>query len=181
MAPPSQEKSSFYVTLTSFCYLLIASELTSTETCVAVKQTVLLPCVVSPMSGRVVLSPYRKALPSAICTVNFLPDLYRHCPFLTSASLTILFERTASSPALSSPYLCHWLFPSVAPSITHLLADRLPEVCMQWGSKDCEGSFALVLVLIGWLFTCVADFLSSLSLCSVPGIKPSMCKAFNKC
>ena len=165
MAPPSQEKSSFYVTLTSFCYLLIASELTSTETCVAVKQTVLLPCVVSPMSGRVVLSPFQKALPSAICTINFLPDLYKHCPFLTSASpLTILFEKTASLPALSSLYPCHWLFSSAAPSITHLLADRLPEVCMQWGGKDCEGSFVLVLVLIGWLFTCVVDFLSSLSL-----------------
>lgn len=62
-----------------------------------------------------------------------------------------------------------------------LLADRLPEVCMRWDSKDREGSFAWVFVLIGWLFTCVVDFLSSLALCSVPGIKPSMCKAFNKC
>lgn len=78
--------------------------------------------------------------------------------------LPILLESTASSLALSNPYPCHWLFFSVAPSITNLLAGGLPEVCMQWDSEDCEGSCALVLVLIGWLFTCVVDFLSSLSL-----------------
>lgn len=91
------------------------------------------------------------------------PSRSLHCLFLPSASPTILFERTASLPALSNPYPCHSFF-SAAPSLTHLLADRLPEVCMQWDCKDCEGRFVLVLVLIGWLFTCVVDFLPSLSL-----------------
>lgn len=64
----------------------MASELTFTETCVVGKQTVLLTCVVSQMSGRVVFFPYQKALPSAICTVYFLTELYKHCLFLPSAS-----------------------------------------------------------------------------------------------
>lgn len=178
LASPSQEKSSFYVTPTSFCCLLIASELAFTETCVVVEQTVLLACVVSQMSGRVVISPYRKALPSAICTVYFLPDLYT-----VSSSLRHLQPFYSKEQHLCPPL-------AIPIRVTHFSLQHhllLIYWLIDFQKYVCNGIARIVRVdlfwfwfwLVGCLLVWLIFFL--LSLCSVPGIKPSMCKAFNKC
>lgn len=70
LAPPSQEKSSFHVIITSFCYCQQHPSWLLQKS-VRAEQSTPLPCVVSQVSGRLWFFP----LLSAILPARLLPDL----------------------------------------------------------------------------------------------------------